>query len=244
MREALVATRTKLINSVRGWLRGEGIGAPRTGGTGTFSLRVRQHLERHERVLPGFVARQLHTIDLVAEQISEAEKELTSLAKADATAKRLMSVPGVGPVTAVRMIAAVDDVSRFASAHTFQSYFGLTPGDDSSSEKQRRTGITKAGAKAVRWALIQAAWSAWRTKPQHPIVQWARAVAERRGKRVAVVALARKIAGILYALWRDGSRYDPLHNVAELPPSSEPSRASSLRSSPSVTLDSSCGRRP
>jgi transposase len=213
MREVLVTTRTKLINSVRGWLRGGGIGAPRTGGTGTFTRRVREHLERNSRSLPGFVARQLHTIDLVDEQICEAEKELTLLAKTDATAKRLMTVPGVGPVTSIRLIAAVDDISRFSSAHTFQSYFGLTPGEDSSSEKQRRTAITKAGAKAVRWALIQAAWSAWRTRQEHPMVQWAKNVAERRGKRVAVVALARKIAGVLYAMWRNGTTYNPLHRA-------------------------------
>ena len=59
----------------------------------------------------------------------------------------------------------------------------------------------------MRWLLVQAAWAALRCAPQHPMSIWATQVAERRGKRIAVVALARKLAGILFALWRDGTTY-------------------------------------
>ena len=59
----------------------------------------------------------------------------------------------------------------------------------------------------MRWLLVQAAWSALRTHGVHPMLDWARGIAARRGKRIAVVALARKLAGILYALWRDGTSY-------------------------------------
>jgi hypothetical protein len=57
--------------------------------------------------------------------------------------------------------------------------------------------------------LIQGAWAAFRTRPNEPMVQWARAIAERRGKYIAIVALARKLAGIMFALWRDGTTYRP-----------------------------------
>ena len=118
-----------------------------------------------------------------------------------------MTVPGIGPVTAIRFRAALDDVTRFTSSHGVQSYLGLTPGESSSSERQRRTGITKAGPSAPRRMLIQCAWTAFRKHPNEPMVRWAMKIAERRGRFIAVVALARKLAGILFALWRDGTTY-------------------------------------
>jgi transposase len=165
-------------------------------------------------------------IDALTAQIDDADKELKALAKADSTCKRMMSVPGVGPVTAVRFVAALDAVERFESAHKVQAYLGLTPGEDSSSDRQRRTSITKAGSTATRWALVQAAWAARRAKGLHPMVEWSREVEKRRGKRVAVLALARKLAGILYAIWRDGTFYDPSHKApAQSSPDASPTSA-------------------
>jgi transposase len=91
-----------------------------------------------------------------------------------------------------------------------QSYLGLTPGEDSSSKRKRLTSITKAGPKAVRWTLVQAAWTARRCRKNDPMVIWAKGIEERRGRAIAVVALARKIAGILWAMWKKGNAYDPL----------------------------------
>ena len=120
-----------------------------------------------------------------------------------------MTVPGVGPVTAVRFLAAVDEIGRFADAHRVQSYFGLTPGEASSSDTKHRTGLTKAGSSVVRWLMIQAAWSAYRTRPNDPMVLWAKAIAERKGQsNVAIVALARKLVGVLFTLLRDKSTYN------------------------------------
>src|SRR5215510_9958288 len=67
-----------------------------------------------------------------------------------------MTAPGIGPVTALRFVAAIDEPGRFATAHRVQSYLGLTPGEHSSSERERRTGITKAGTMELRRTLIQA----------------------------------------------------------------------------------------
>jgi transposase len=205
MREGLVGARTKLCNLARSWIRTRLVKLKPCKPT-TLTRRIR---ETFATEVPTHVERVLVMIDALNVQVKAADRELATLASEDPICQRLMSVPGVGPVTAVRFIAAIDDIKRFPNAHAVQSYLGLTPGEDSSSTRIRNTGLTKAGSPRTRWALVQAAWCAMRTRPQDPMVQWAREVAKRRGKMVAVVALARKLAGILFAIWRDGSSYIP-----------------------------------
>ena len=206
MREALVGARTKLVNTVRGWLRAEGR-RPRSGELTTFAARVRALYA--ETTLPTYVERQLRALESLNEEIADADRELATTAKADPIARRLMTVPGVGPSTSVRFVAALDEISRFRGAHAVESYLGLVPGEDSSAERKRRTSITKAGPTELRWCLVQAAWAARRARRRDPMHRWADEVEKRRGKRVAVLALARKLAGILYAIWRDGTEYEP-----------------------------------
>jgi transposase len=205
MREALVGARTKLVNTVRGWLRAEAR-RPRSGDVATFPARVRALCA--DTGMPPYVERQLQALDALNDRIAEADRDLAKTAKADPVARRLMTVPGVGPATAVRMVAALDDISRFTSAHAVASYIGLVPGEDSSGARTRRTSITKAGPPALRWCLVQAAWAARRTRRKDALHRWVDAVERRRGTRVAVVALARKLAGILFAIWRDGTVYE------------------------------------
>jgi transposase len=205
-REALVGTRTALINNVRGWMRTQ-LWRIRSGATVSFHDRVRAHATKLETALPEHIERQLRVLEVVSSEIRLADAQVRAIAKQDSVCRALMTVPGVGPITAVRFRAAIDDVTRFRSVHGLQSYLGLTPGERSSSDRQQRTGITKAGAPAVRRTLIQSAWSAYRMHPEQPMVKWAHNIAERRGVFIAVVALARKIAGILYAIWRDGTTY-------------------------------------
>jgi transposase len=200
-----VGARTKVLNTVRGWLRAEGR-RPRGGDTATFPARVRQ---LYSDGLPPYVERQLRTIDALTAEIGDADRDLATVAKADPTARRLMTVPGVGPSTSIRFVAALDEISRFRGAHAVESYLGLVPGEDSSAERRRRTSITKAGPAALRWCLVQAAWAARRARRQDPMQRWADEIEKRRGKRVAVLALARKLAGMLYAIWRDGTVYEP-----------------------------------
>jgi transposase len=149
-------------------------------------------------------------IEVLNVQIAEADAEVMSWAEADETCTRLMTVPGVGPLTALRFVAAIDEVGRFENAHQVESYLGLVPGESSSSERQQRLAITKAGPRALRWVLVQAAW-ALRTRCRRPeaipLQLWATRIEQRRGKRTAIIALARKLAGILFAIWRDGSIY-------------------------------------
>jgi transposase len=209
MRDALVASRTQLLNTVSGWLRREAR-RPRSGKTETFVVRVRAMLGDS---IPSFVERQLRTITMLDKEILEADKDLLLIAKNDSDCRRLMTVPGVGPVTAIRFCATVDDAKRFATSAELQSYLGLTPGESSSSSKLRKTGITKAGPTALRATLIQAAWAATHSRSVHPMLEWHREVEKRRGKRTAIVALARKMGAILFAILRDGTFYDAKHKA-------------------------------
>jgi transposase len=210
LREALVDSRTQLINCVRGYLRTQ-LMRPASGKTETFARRVRNLLEQHPEGMPAMVERLLVVVEALNEQIAKADEELERIAEEDPICRRLMTVPGVGPVTSVRFVAALDQIDRFESAHKVEAYLGLTPGENSSSERQRRTSITKAGPASLRWALGQASWCLWRSRPTDRNVIWAQEVAKRRGKRVAIVALSRKLAGIMFAMWRDGADYDPAH---------------------------------
>jgi transposase len=205
-RELLIENRTKSINHVRGWLRTQ-LWRLRGGATSTLPQRVRTHATANGLVVPEHIERVLLVIDALNEQVKAADRQVKTLAREHSVCRRLMTVPGVGPVTAVSYVAAIDDVSRFPHAHLVQSYLGLTPGENSSSQRLRRLSITKAGSGSVRRALIQAAWSVFVHRPDEPMVRWATQIAERRGRFIAVVALARKLAGIMYALWRDNTSY-------------------------------------
>lgn len=208
MRSELVKVRTGVINCVRGWLR-QSIIKPKSGDAVTFSARIREVVLGTECGLPQHVERLLETIEHLNAQIKLADEEVKSLSSECATCVRLMTVPGVGPNTSLRFVAALDEISRFTNAHAVQSYLGLTPGERSSSDKVRRTGITKAGAKEVRSCLVQAAWNVRRYRKNEPIGIWAEQIAGRRGTHVATTAVARKLAGILFAIWRDNTVYEP-----------------------------------
>lgn len=206
MHDALVTARTKLINNLRGWMRGQGVRI-KSGQAETFAKRM-SCIES----LPAHVAMQIEALAGLNEKVLMSEKRIASLAEGDELCQRLMTVPGVGPSTAVRFVAAIDDVSRFDSAHKVASYFGLVPGENSSSERQQRLSITKAGPASVRWVLGQAAWAVLircRNSSARPLQLWAAEITRKHGRRVATIALARKLAGILYALWRDGTTYQP-----------------------------------
>jgi transposase len=204
MHDALVTARTRLINNLRGWLRGQGLRIGK-GKAETFAERMRKF-----EPLPDYVTSQVEALAALTKKIRESEKRIEGLAK-DELCRRLMTVPGIGPSSAVRFVAAIDEISRFESAHKVESYLGLVPGENSSSERQQRLSITKAGSSSVRWVLGQAAWALQvrcREPAARPLQLWAAEIARKRGRQIATTALARKLAGILYALWRDGTSYE------------------------------------
>jgi transposase len=204
-RKNLIEARTKLINYVRGQLRQRAI-VIRGRARNTFPSIVRDLLVSDCDGLPVHLDRILQTIEGLNEQLDAMDQELLAVAEQDPICQRLMTVPGVGPVIAIRFMAVVDQPERFHSAHHLMSYMGLTPGENSSSMRVQRTGITKAGVRDLRSALIQGAWSILRTKDD-PMMKWATALAQRRNRFVAVTALARKLVGVLWAIWTHGTTY-------------------------------------
>lgn len=207
MRDMLVSTRTMFMNGVRGYLRGHLLRMRATPEN--FSERVRKRLLEQPLGVPQCVERLLIVLDTLNKQIDAADEELGELVEGNKTSRRLMTAPCVGPVTAARFMSTVDDPKRFPSAKAVASYLGLSPGECSSSDRRHRTGITKAGPGELRRCLVQVSWCIWRTRPHDPIRMWAAGIAERHGKQTAVTAMARKLAGSLWAMWRDGRDYEP-----------------------------------
>jgi transposase len=208
MRQTMVECRTAMINSVHGWLRAHLIMLP-TGEAESFPQRVRLALQKSSIDMPGFVEEQLKAIENQTSSIDNMTAVINAIAKSDTVCQLLMTVPGVGPIVSLAFASGIDEVSRFPTAKTVASYLGLIPGEDSSSKRERKTGITKAGSALLRKLLVQASWCMWRTRPGDPMVTWARAIADRREKYVAITAMARKLSGILYAIMRDGVPFKP-----------------------------------
>ena len=208
VRDALVRTRTRYISIIRALLRQYGYRVP-SGSAEHFVHRV-QRLPLPGR-LRSVVAPLLALMRPLNAQLTFSDATIEHLAVQDPRVPRLRSVPSIGPVTAAAFLAAIDDAQRFHHAHQLEAYLGLVPGERSSGETQRRGAITKAGHSRPRWLLIQAAVSILRRRPPQAeeLRTWALRIAARRGKQVAVVALARRLAGILYALLRDGSVFEP-----------------------------------
>lgn len=217
VRDALVRTRTRYISLIRALLRQHGYRVP-SGSAENFIARVRA-LPLPGRLL-SVVAPLLALLHPLHRQLAYSDATIERLAVQDPRVPRLRSVPCVGPVTAAAFLAAVDDAQRFRHAHQLEAYLGLVPREYSSGETQRRGPITKAGHSRTRWLLIQAAVSLLRRRaPQAEALRtWALRIAARRGKQVAVVALARRLAGILYALLRDGSVFEPQRVRHSRPP--------------------------
>ena len=143
-------------------------------------------------------------------EIDAADARLAQHAADDPVVRRLETVPNLGPVTALSFVATLDRVERFRGPHP-AAYLGLVPGERSSGEQQHRGSITQRGHGRTRWLLVEAAWGMMRHAHPHPaeLRTWTARIAARRGWRVAAVALARRLAGILYAMWRDGTDYQP-----------------------------------
>jgi len=120
-----------------------------------------------------------------------------------------MTAPGVGPVTALSYRATLDRLDRFPDAGQMTAYLGLVPREDSSAERRHRGAITKAGPSQPRSLLVQASWHIRRCRRGAAALHaWVHRVAARRGCRIAMVALARRLARCLYAMWRDGRDFD------------------------------------
>ena len=204
VRRQLVRLRTGLISQVRAVLRQEGLRLPRGSSTTVAERANRLPMPEPVRTVLAPLVEALRALTPV---IGRTERDLAHQAAADPITVRLQSVPGVGPIVALTFRATVDEVQRFPTAGHVSSSLGLVPREDSSAERRQRGHLTKVGSSETRAMLIQAAWSCWRSRTIRPtpLRAWTDALAARRGKRIAVVALARRLSRILYALWRDGT---------------------------------------
>src|SRR6185295_12029445 len=177
----------------------------------TEHLLVNARKARLPETLRQLIDPLLKTLEVVDSQLNTVEAELGTLCAQEPIIAHLCTAPGVGPIMAASFVAVVDDAQRFHRAHQLESYLGLVPSEDSSGGRRRVGAISKKGNSYLRALLVQAAWNVLRKSERaDPLRQWGEAVAERRGKRIAVVAIARRLAGILFAMWRHGTVYDPL----------------------------------
>lgn len=215
VRDALVGSRSKYISVVRALVRQEGHRLS-SGSARTFAARVQA--QPLPAALQTRIAPLVTAIAALTDQLAAIDQALVQLVRTDAIAPRLCTAPGIGPVTAITFGAVLDNVGRFGSAKEVRAYLGLVPREYSSGEHNHRGRITKAGHRRLRALLVEAAWSILRSEraETEAVRAWALRIAARRGKRIAAVALARKLAGILYAMWRDGSDFG--HPTSYRPP--------------------------
>ena len=209
VRRALVETRAQYVTTIRGLARAHGKKIP-TCKTGVFVTRFNEaDLGEPLQTLCSPLLATLATLD---QELAKNELAVQTYAETDGMLRFLMTAPGVSVVVAAMFISVIDDAHRFHRAHQVQSYVGLVPLEDTTGggSKRRLGSITKQGNSYLRSLLIQAGWSILRTPMTDPLKAWGQAIADRRGRKsIAAVAIARRLAGLLWAMWRDGTVYDP-----------------------------------
>jgi transposase len=207
LRQGYLHTRTARINAVRGHLREFGWVIP----VGAQHVLPRAYAALDGDTVPALLRPALQTVlEEIAALEAKAEavrSELTRLADHMPDALLLLTVPGIGILTATALIAFVGDPWRFRSGRHFAAYLGLTPREHSTGQVRRLGPISKHGNTYVRMLLVHGARSALRagTVSRHPddLRTWARAVAARKGHNVAAVALANKLARVCWRVWHE-----------------------------------------
>lgn len=205
-RKQLQAKTQDVELSLRGLLRGFGL---KLGAVskGQFAARVCDLAAGHP-VLEPIAAAMLRARDALRQEFAKLHRAMLTIARADPICSQLMTVPGVGALVAVTFTSAVDDPRRFAKSAAVGAHFGLTPKKYQSGERDVTGAISKAGDGLVRAALYEAAHiMLTRAVRFSALKRWAMAVAKRRGMKRAKVALARKLAVVMHAMWRDGTAF-------------------------------------
>jgi transposase len=208
-RDLLVRQRSQIGNAVRGLSAEFGFVA-REGQAGLDALM--QKIVADDAPIPeplrgvlAGLAQQWAALDAA---VRELDQRIAREARADATARRLMEVPGVGPVSAHALVAAVADPQVFRSGRDFAAWLGLTPFQNSSGKRQASGEISRAGDKTVRRLLVLGAASLVRQSRSKPQARpWLTGLLGRRPVKVAIVAQAAKTARIVWALMARGDTY-------------------------------------
>ena len=205
-RKQLLAKLCDIEASVRGLLRGFGLKVGKIGRAG-FAGRVRE-LTAGQAMLERVVEPMLRVREALATEFAGLHRQVLAIVRGDEVCRRLMTVPGVGPVVAITYATAVDDPGRFKKSKELGAHFGLVPRKYQSGEVDYSGRISKVGDAMVRSALYEAAHvMLTRAVRWSSLKAWALRLAARAGMRKARVALARKLAVILHRLWVDGTSF-------------------------------------
>lgn len=196
-----------LENEIRGLLKAFGIRLPRTVRRYTFDRDIRPIISADDRLAHALLP-MLDAHEALLATFKELDRRVTKAARDDEVCGRLMSVPGVGEVTALSFKAAVDDPARFTSSRNVAAHFGLTPRRFQSGEIDNLGRISKAGDPAVRGYLYSAANSMLtRAGNFSSLKAWGLRLMKTKGRKRATVAVARKLAVILHRIWIDGTQF-------------------------------------
>ena len=219
-RELLSGQRTALLNALRGHMAEIGIVAAE-GVQHAYALKrmaAGGFDDNGEIVVPDCVRVALRPllgqIDALDEALDAIDRELAASVKGDETARRLMTIPGVGPVTASAIVATIQDMGAFASGREFSAFLGLTPRQSSTGGKERLGRITKMGDRYLRKLLVVGACATLSHRAGHndALRRWAGGMLERKTVKskfkLTAVALANKVARIVFALMTKGGQYD------------------------------------
>jgi transposase len=207
IRAQLMTSRNAFANQLRGMLKLFGL---RMGMVTTPNKR-RERLDAlftQRPDLRGVFQPLVESIEVLEVQLAKSAKLLGARAASDPVATRLMSVPGVGPITALTFKAAIEDPARFARSSDAGAYAGLVPRRNQSGERDFKGHITKAGDAMLRSALYEAANNLMvRVKRPFALQTWGKRLAEAKGAKRARIAVARKLAALLHTLWRSETEF-------------------------------------
>ena len=195
-----------LENQIRGLLKNLGLIVGKAGGN-VFHRRIEELLGR--RGLLGEAVRPLLDVrEKVSREIAALHRKVLALARNDENSRRSMTVPGIGPITALAFHSAIDEPTRFRRSRSVGAYVGLTPRRYASGEVDWSGRISKCGDRMLRSYLFEAAGVLLTRVPQWcKLKAWGHRLWKRIGFKKAKVAVARKLAVILHRMWRDGTDF-------------------------------------
>lgn len=211
MRSMAVGNRTALVNQIRGLLHEYGLQIPQ--GINHVRRKLPLILEDAENGLSGLFRQSLSNLYeqlvFLDEQVENYNCKIQKISQDSEQAKRLQTIPGVGPLVSTALIAAIGSIDAFKSGRELAAWLGLVPRQNSTGGKTTLLGISKRGDVYLRSLLIHGARSCirWVDKKDDTRSQWAKSLVARRNKNIATVALANKIARTAYALLKNGEDY-------------------------------------
>lgn len=222
-RRALTAEQTRCKNRLRATLLvvGQRLPTGKTAWCPAACDRLRETLRPLAACGPtelwrGIAYTELQHLRDVQARLAEVKQQLAALAAQQPAVARVDSVPGVGPLTALVLVATLDQPERFRTRRQVGAYAGLVPRRYQSGQMDRSGRISKRGSPLLRWALNQAAWAAVRSSPELRAFYLRLGGGHKKRRKQALVALMRKLLVIGWALLRDGTRYQP-HRLRERP---------------------------